>query len=933
MAAITDTQFKSTPEGMQRLLDISPYSAWVAERYGTDAAAPASQSAKKLKKALHEQWKAFVQLENLPAPTGIDTSILEAQQRVIRQFRHTQMLQILEADLNERATLSVRLAALSALAKACIQQAISWAEEAIELRYGKAFDQQEHQVHLLVIGMGKLGGCELNVSSDIDLIFGFRQNGKSSGPKVIETSEWCRRVAQRANQILNANTEDGIAYRVDTRLRPFGDSGPLVMSFEGMEHYYLTQGRNWERYAMVKAAVMSGTPEDADEWQSMINPFVYRRYLDYSTIEALADLKQKINTNLQRKEAHKASATWNVKLGHGGIREIEFIVQSFQMVRGGRDPDLQNASLLPVLGLLADKNLLSDEDRKELTDAYVFLRRTENALQSFRDQQVHNLPNNDDDKSRLIQWMGFDQWEQFDSVLQGHRDAVTRRFDEVFQGPEEEGHVVKSIQDSINEHNIAINEALEAHLEELTEGRIYQRLTANAQRRIDRIIPTMIGLCAQEEIPSQSLTRCLALVRVVAGRSGYLQVLIEQPAALKRLVHVLSESRWISDFITKHPIVIDELLVHTAVLDFPNQQELMSRVMSECARVAEEDLDVQMDALRQFQKAHECRVAMAEITNDLPLMHVSDQLTWLAEGILCGVMTLVNDQLTAVHGKPQFEVNGKTCNASVGIVAYGKLGGLELAHGSDLDVVFLHNSAGSNQMTTGDKPIPNAQFYARLAQRVVSFMTTLTPAGTLYEMDLRLRPNGNSGVLVTGIDAFEKYQLESAWTWEHQALSRARMVFGPESLAKQFQNVRHRILSKNRDDEALRDEVRNMRRKMRDHLGSKESEDKIDLKQDAGGLADIEFIVQYLVLAYAEKHPELIEFTDNIRQLEAATREGLLDETHGVQLKEHYLAFRTYVHRQALQGYGKRLIENAELAQRRHEVRSIWQHVLDVNEQ
>jgi len=933
MAAITDTPFTSTEQGMQRLLGISPYASWVAERFGTLAAIPASASAAALQTGLSEQWDAFYAAENLPPLTGNATEYLEAQQRVLRRFRHTQMLQILEADLNQRADLSVLLECLSALAIACIQQSVIWAEEAICVPYGQAFDLQGKLVSLLVLGMGKLGGRELNVSSDIDLIFAYRQNGVTDGPKVIETTEWCRRVAQRASQILNANTVDGIAYRVDTRLRPFGDSGPLVMSFEGMEHYYLTQGRNWERYAMVKAAVMAGSDEDAQEWQAMICPFIYRRYLDYSTIESLAELKRKINTNLQRKNAQKSSATWNVKLGRGGIREIEFIVQSFQLVRGGRDVELQGTSLLPMLRVLAAKSLISEDDLTELEAAYVFLRRTENALQSLRDQQVHNLPGNEEDQLKLIQWMEFDDWDSFLSTLSVHQTAVTQRFDNVFQSSNEneEELPTRTIQDTLRDYNIYADETLDAELTDLTEGRIYQRLTANAQRRIDRIVPSIIELSVEEEVPVQSLKRCLAFVRVVSGRSGYLQVLIEQPVALKRLVNVLSQSRWISDFITKHPIVIDELLEHTAIEDFPTQKELMQRVMAECERVADEDLDVQMDALRHFQKAHQCRVAVAELTDDLPLMRVSDQLTWLAEGVLFGVMTLVSDRLQAAHGIPQFSVDGKTYDASVGIVAYGKLGGLELAHGSDLDVVFLHNSEGSAQVTNGGKPIPNAQFYARLAQRVVSFMATLTPAGTLYEIDLRLRPNGSSGVLVTGIDTFEQYQMNSAWTWEHQALSRARIVFGPNSLAARFQGVRHRVLAQMRDSDRLRQEVRDMRQKMRDHLGSKETDDKIDLKQDAGGLADIEFIVQYLVLAHAQKHPELFEFTDNVRQIEAAADAGLLDTAHAVQLKEHYLAYRSHVHRQALQGHGKEFIENAELAQRRREVQQLWQLVLDVN--
>ncbi len=936
MVDITDKQSQIAESHWQRLFGLSPYCLWVSERFGREPVAPICADAQTLQDTLNQLWESAQKQGNASgaasASLGVsDADRLNAQQQLIRRFRHTQMLHILEADLEQRVALTQTLQSLSALAKACLQAAVAWSETALQDRYGQAHDRDGLPVHLLVIGMGKLGGQELNVSSDIDLIFAFRQNGETTGPKVIETAEWCRRVAQRTTQVLHANTEDGICYRVDTRLRPFGDSGPLVMSFDGMEHYYLTQARNWERYAMVKAAVMAGTSEDAAGWQELIKPFVFRRYLDYSTIESLAELKQKINTNLQSKEANRASSTWNVKLGHGGIREIEFIVQSFQLVRGGREPELQGQELLPTLGALAKNSLISKQDETALYEAYVFLRRTENALQSFRDQQVHTLPKSEEDQTRLVDWMGYADWASFDTDLQAHRKEVIARFDDVFRIDDDEAAAVNDLSDQLASHKIPVNDALQASLTEVTAGTLYQRLTANAQRRIDRIIPTMIALCAEEDAPDESLSRCLSLVRVVAGRSGYLQVLIEQPAALQRLVHVLSRSRWITDFITKHPIVIDELLVHSSVEDFPSRQQLWERAKKECARVADDDLDVQMDAMRQFQKAHECRVAVAELTDDLPLMRVSDQLTWLAESVLGAVMLLVEAALSKVHGCPHFDDEGITHAASVGVVAYGKLGGLELAHGSDLDVVFVHNSRGQSQMTDGERPIPNTQYYARLAQRVVSFMTTLTPAGTLYEMDLRLRPNGSSGVLVTGIEAFERYQLDSAWTWEHQALSRARMVYGPDSLVDQFEQVRKSVLGQERNLPELQAEVRDMRQRMRKHLGSEVLSEEIDLKQDAGGLADVEFIVQYLVLAHAAKHPELIEFTDNIRLLEAATQVQVLDERSGAQLKEHYVAYRTLVHRQALQGQGKRLIEDAELAQRRQDVQAIWQHVLDID--
>jgi len=936
MSDITDTPITDDSEGLTRLFALSPYCEWVSLRYGLEAAISPDSDPMSLQSALAALWDAQT-AEN--AGLAGDGAILTAQQRIIRRFRHLQLFQILSDDLAGAASVETTLGRLSNLADACIRQAVLWGEASIVDRFGTAQDQDGKPVRLLVLGMGKLGGRELNVSSDVDLIIAYRSNGKSTGPKVIETSDWCRRVALRATQILHAITEDSFAYRVDTRLRPFGESGPLVMSFDGMENYYLTQGRNWERYAMVKARVIVGEESDASDWENLISPFVYRRYLDYSTIEALADLKKKINTNLSNNAVQKTSSTWNLKLGHGGIREIEFIVQSFQLVRGGRDPELQGRELLPMLDALLNKELLTIEDCTALGDAYRFLRRAENALQGMRDQQTHTLPEQEEDKDRLINWMGFDDWADFDAELQRHRASVTQRFDDVFRGSEPTEPTPLSVDEALSAQGIEPDEALLAGLHDLTEGRLYQRLTANAQKRIDRILPTMIELSASEPNPVEALTRCLTLVRVVAGRSGYLQVLIEQPVALHRLVHVLSRSSWIVEFITKHPIVIDELLGHSSSADFPAQAELLERTLDEAARVADEELDVQMDVLRHFQKAHECRVAVAELTDDLPLMKVSDQLTWLAESMLAAVMQLVYARLEAIHGKPYFEINGQRLAASVGVVAYGKLGGLELAHGSDLDVVFLHDSAGDAQQTDGQKPIPNTQFYARLAQRTVSFMTTLTPAGILYDVDLRLRPNGSSGVLVTGIDSFERYQTDSAWTWEHQALTRARMVYGPDSLAEKFVEVRRRILGKPRDQAMLSDEVASMRRKMREHLGSKSSEGDspegagtvIDLKQDAGGLADIEFIVQYLVLANGGNHPELIEFTDNVRQLEAAERVGVISPEIAGQLKEHYLAFRTILHRRALQGHGKQLIEDAELAHRRLDVRTIWQHVLPID--
>jgi len=823
MADVTDTEIDPQPAENHLLYELSPYCQWVSRRYGAPDLATTTngqiRNAAELQLELAALWQEHVE-GTLGLDTGPDAMRLAAQQRLLRWFRHRCLLEILQRDLAADSALENTLAELSVTADVCINQAVVWATEGVCKRYGQALDDAGLPVNLVVIGMGKLGGCELNVSSDIDLIFAYRANGNSQGPKVIENSEWCRRVAQRTSQLLHANTEDSFVYRVDTRLRPFGESGPLVMSFEGMEHYYLTQGRTWERYAMIKARVVVGSTADAQSWYELITPFVYRRYLDYSTIESLAELKQKISSNLQNKALRRTTSGWNVKLGRGGIREVEFIVQSFQLVRGGRDDELQGRNLLTVLLKLAEKGLLSEEDKQALTTAYVFFRRCENTIQAIRDQQVHELPSNEEDKDRLLRWLGYANWNQFDAAVQEHREAVASRFDDVFQSAAVEDEARVEPHQALQKLGIEADDALKASLKELTEGGLYQRLTASSQQRIDRILPIMITLSAKQSEPAEALSRCLVLVRVVAGRSGYLQALIEQPSALSRLVHVLSRSRWIVDFIAKHPIVIDELLTDSIDTKFPTQQELMERALNEALRMADAELDVQMDALRQFQKAHECRVAVAELNDTLPLMQVSDQLTWLAEAVLAAVMQLVYARLARAHGNPYYRWEGARCASHVGVVAYGKLGGIELAHGSDLDVVFVHDSKGDAQLTDGERSIANTQFYARLAQRVVSFMTTLTPAGTLYDMDLRLRPNGSSGVLVTSITAFEQYQASEAWTWEHQALSRARIVYGPSNLVQAFNDVRKRILSLERDEATVRRDVRDMRQRMRTHLGS-----------------------------------------------------------------------------------------------------------------
>ncbi len=867
----------------------------------------------------------------------------------LRLTRHREMLRILWRDITRTASLDDTLTHLSNLADACIAVASEWAHQSIEIRFGRALDETDTPQSLVILGMGKLGGRELNVSSDIDLIYWFRQSGFSDGQRKLDASEYFRRVAQLVTRLLGSVTGDGFVFRVDTRLRPFGESGPLVMNFDGVEQYYLTQGRDWERYAMVKARPIVGEQSDLDALNQLLQPFVYRRYLDYSAIDSLRELKRKIAISVRQKNRHN-----NIKLGSGGIREVEFIGQAFQLVRGGRQMRLRERPIKTILTTIADMKLMPEKTVYELCDAYDFLRKTENALQAMRDQQVHTLPDSIEDQLRLVCMMRFESWEQFQSVLQEKRTLVAHHFNQLFSDWDADGSLqhtdadvasasaavvawaVLSSPETENDAALAVVESLGMHASEplleslasLTRGGFYQRLTAQSQSRVDQILPLLLEAALLQETPEDTLLRCLELVRKVAGRSGYLQILVERPPALDRLVNIFAKSAWVATFVSRHPIVIDELLRDNSDEPLPTREQLEQEALHEAGRLAELELDEQMDAMRQFKQARELHIAKAELTENLPLMKVSDQLTWLAESVVKAVLLLVQKPLIERFGHPGFVEEGIQHEAEVGVVAYGKLGGIELGYGSDLDLVFLHNSRGQKQYTDGEKSVDNGLFYARLAQKVVSFMSTQTPAGVLYEIDLRLRPNGQSGVLVTQIDAYQRYQLDEAWTWEHQAIVRARMILGSDSLSAQFEKVRDTVLSREREIAELAEEVSSMRQKMRDNLGSAKP-DRVHLKQDAGGIADIEFMVQFLVLAYAHQQPQLLRFSDNIRLLEAAQQCHLLSTEQSETLQETYLLYRGMLHRQSLQLQGADVELDPLVTEPMAKVVSLWNQLFD----
>ena len=866
----------------------------------------------------------------------------------LRQFRRREMLRIVWRDIAGWSELKETTNDLSCMAEACIHFALaklhSWQCDALGTPVNKDGIEQQ----LVVIGMGKLGAWELNVSSDIDLIFAFPEDGEvKDGPKSLTNSEFFSRLGKKLIHALDQQTEDGFVFRVDMRLRPFGEGGPLVASFSSFENYYLVHGRSWERYAMVKARVVGGDYEQGKILLAMINPFVYRRYLDYGAYESLRELKNMIRQEVQRK-----GMTNNVKLGAGGIREVEFIAQVFQLIRGGRDTDLQERRVRVVLDLLEEKNLLPAFVVDELKDAYVFLRNTEHRIQEYQDKQTHNLPDDEVGQARLALAMCFESWSDFLTALNKHRENVDAHFDQVFVAPQVETEEIEKNKDQNDFSEIQRLEALwnnmldeqdaisllsekgfvdSPHilkqLQTLHQSRQYASLSRQGQTRLDRLMPLFLGALQQVDNVDVTFERVFLLLTNIARRSVYLALLLENPMVLSQLIKLCSASPWIARYLQQLPILLDELMDPRSLYQPPEKMELEIEIRSRLAQIDLDDVEQNMDALRHFKQSNVLRVAAADIADALPLMKISDHLSWIAEVVLDEALEQAWQHLITRHGRPVCKLDGDVCNKGFAIIGYGKLGGYELGYGSDLDMVFLHGSE-SNSLETladeakGEKPIAAPVFFARLGQRIIHLLTAHTSAGILYEADMRLRPDGASGLLVTNLKSYRDYQLKKAWLWEHQALVRARVVAGDPQIAQQFDTIRREVLSQVRDRENLRQEVLNMRNRMRKEL-SKEKNGQFDLKQGLGGIVDIEFMVQYGVLAWAFEKPLLLEYTDNIRLLEALATSGLMTESDVAVLSEAYRTFRAKLHKMALQEQPG-LVDAGEYSELSAAVRQIW---------
>ncbi|MEC5385935.1 bifunctional [glutamate--ammonia ligase]-adenylyl-L-tyrosine phosphorylase/[glutamate--ammonia-ligase] adenylyltransferase [Uliginosibacterium sp. H3] len=831
----------------------------------------------------------------------------------LRRLRAYVYAHAMVRDLNGLAPLPEVTGAMTLLAEVAVETSQRVLTAHLAERHGLPRNAEGEEQAMIVVGMGKLGGGELNVSSDIDLIFIYPEDGETDGARQIGAFEFHTRLGRAMIAAISEINAEGFVFRVDMRLRPNGDSGPLVANFDMLETYFISQGREWERYAWIKARALTGSRHD--ELDAIARPFVFRKYLDFGAINAMRALHAQIRREVARREMAD-----NIKLGPGGIREIEFIAQVFQLIRGGRDAGLRVRPTLQVLDALAQRGLMPDDTVAELNGAYDFLRRLEHRIQYLDDAQTHMLPTSLDDRLRVATAMGFETTEALMAALDAHRVIVSRHFDAVFSEPTAEEDAQDNVRVdawSADGETDSVCSALEqfgyhdpkqlcVRLRSFRDGPRYRAMSEEARSRLDAIVPRMLALAAARPNPDQALTRSIELLEAICRRSAYLALLQQYPQALSRVVELVSTSSWAANYLNHHPVLLDELLDSRNLSEHTNSTRFATE-LSQTLEALGDDTERQMDLMREAHHAQLFRLLNRDLAGDLTVESLSDKLSELADIVLEETLKQCWNKLTKRHAEQH----------RFAIIGYGKLGGKELGYASDLDIVFLH-----------DDPDPEAQVvYARLAQRINTWISSRTSAGMLFETDLRLRPNGDSGLLVSSLEAFEEYQRGSAWVWEHQALTRARFCAGNREVGARFERLRHELLCQPRDTFKLRDEVVAMRKKMMDAHANKGA--GFQLKHDAGGLIDVEFLVQFLVLAFANQWPELAANSGNIALLKLAANVGLLPADIAHDAANAYRQLRHAQHALRLNEHDSR-IDDDSLAGPRAAVERLWQCVFEL---
>ena len=828
----------------------------------------------------------------------------EGLKRTLRRLKQRGFAHVCRRDLEARAPLAEITESMTLLADTSVAVAVDVLSRSLAERYGMPRNANGNVQQLIVVGMGKLGGRELNVSSDIDLIFVYPDDGDTDGSKSISNFEFFTRLGRQLIAAIADITDDGQTFRVDIRLRPNGESGPLACSFDMLENYFFTQGREWERYAWIKARPLCG--RRLEELEAIRIPFVFRKYLDFGAIKAMRELHGQI-----RREVAKKDMADNIKLGPGGIREIEFIAQVFQLIRGGRDRMLQVKPTLQVLNLLVERGQLTLDTASELANAYDFLRRLEHRLQYLDNAQTHRLPTSDEDQESVAETMGFASFAALLVELDDHRQNVSRHFEAVFSDPNGAKHALDRVWQSAEKPGDEFSrlgfrdaDAARERLAGIRSGNRYQQLSEVSKGQFDALVPRLIEAAAAEAQPDATLSRGLDLLETISRRAVYLALLLQYPQALAKVAQIVGSSAWAAGYLTRHPILLDELLDPTLLRSAPDWA-LFRRHLQATLDDVEPDTEQQMDLMREAHHAQVFRLLAQDLAGLLTVEHLSDHLSALADLTVDEALHRAWRKLPDRHGEqPHFAV-----------IAYGKLGGKELGYASDLDLVFIYD----------DETADAARIYSRLGMRLNTWLSAQTPAGQLFETDLRLRPNGEGGLIVTSLDAFRQYQREAAWPWEHQALTRARFCAGDAQVGEGFAAIRRDVLCQRRDPDRLRQEVREMRQKMLDAHGSKS--ELFDLKHDPGGLIDVEFVVQTLVLGHAWQYPELTANRGNIALLKMAAERGLIPPDLTDTVRNAYRDYRRMQHALRLDNRKSR-VEPAAVATRVAAVRELWQFVL-----
>ena len=851
------------------------------------------------------------------AISGVNDETLLKQR--LREIRHQMLLQICWKDLILKAEVFDILQELSALADACVNVAADWMRSSLSEKYGVPRTEQNQQVNFIVIAMGKLGGDELNFSSDIDVMFCYSESGQTDGEQSISNQEFFTQFAQGVIRILSDVTADGFVYRVDCRLRPFGESGPLVVNFNHVEDYLQTHGREWERYAFVKARVVYGEPRDKQQFDEIVASFVYRKYIDFGVINTLREMKDLIAQQMTKKGNLN-----NIKLGIGGIREIEFIVQFFQLVHGGQNPRLQSRKIIEVLHEIEATGYLSEQDVNELVSAYRFLRCVENRLQMFNDEQTHVIPENQKQLQVLSESMSFLTVNDFQQTLKMHTDAVNKVFAQIRSDDQQEDNYadiwkkISQLDELDDAQSLGISEYKEIvpvaeKIHALMKSSAYRNQDEEGRHRLDMFMPCFLRELNQVDSPALAINRLALLLQNILRRSAYLVLLYENQQVLKQLIAVTSSSPWIASHLTSYPLLLDELVVNSEDEYLLTQEEIKQQFANEILAYEQLDYDVILERVRLFKHARELRVACADVQGKIPVMKVSDQLSWTAEALVDGCVKYLERSYDS------------SMKDNLAVIAFGKLGGLELSYGSDLDLVYIAQNEQQTAYSEQAK-VPYVIKISKFAQRLTQILTLQTVSGRLYDVDTRLRPDGESGAIAPSFAFVEDYYKSRAWTWELQALVRARCVAGSAEVREQFANMREKILCQSRDNKKLALEVLEMRAKMLKTKASKAS-GVFHLKNDEGGITDIEFMVQYAVLAHAYKDNSLCVYSDNVRLLERLAGGGFISSSMATELSDIYCRFRNIMHRIALQA-GKPEAEQTEYADERRIVRDCWNNIL-----